>query len=312
MTALTQGASRTASRLARRRRSATRPSAWWAVLFVGPMFSGLAVFYLWPAARTLYLSFNEAGVFGGTTFVGLENYAKLFADPALGQAMINTGIYTAISLLGIPLALVIAALLNTSGLRGRGVYRVLYFLPVVTMPAAVSIVWRMIYNGDFGVANQLLGVFGIEGRSWLTDPDTALVAISIVGIWAALGTNIVIFLAGLQGVPRGMMEAAELDGAGPVRRFWHVTVPLISPSVFFVSVITVINSLQVFDLVFVMMGLYNPAMPRVKTVVYLFYEAGFVRSDQGGAAAIAFVLLLIILLLTVVQFVMQRRWVHYE
>lgn len=287
-------------------------SAWWALLFVGPTGLGLLFFYLWPAIRTLYLSLTHAGAFGGSSFVGLENYGQLFSNPELGRALINTAIYTGIALLGIPLAIVVAALLNTRDLKGRGIYRTLYFLPVVTMPAAIAIVWRMIYNGDYGILNQLLSVVGITGTSWLTNPATALACIALVGIWAGLGQSVVIFLAGLQGVPTEMLEAAEVDGAGPVRRFLHITIPMISPSVFFVSVMSVIGSLQVFDLVFVMMGLGNPAMPAVKTVVYLFYEAGFINHDQGTAAAIAFVLLILILSMTVLQFAMQKKWVHYE
>lgn len=294
------------------RRGGTDGAGWWPVLFIGPMMLGLGVFYLWPAVRTVYLSFTHSGAFGGSTFVGLENYRALLTNEDLPSALLNTAVYTAVALIGIPLALIFAGLLNTTGLRGRGLYRVLYFLPVVTMPSAVGIVWRTIYSGDYGVLNQVLGRFGIEGTGWLTNPATALIAIAVVGIWAGLGTNIVIFLAGLQGVPRGLSEAAELDGAGPIRRFWHVTVPMISPSVFFVAVMSVIGSLQVFDLVFVMMGLNNPAMPHVKTVVYLFYEAGFINSDQGTAAAIALVLLVIILVLTIIQFALQRKWVHYE
>jgi multiple sugar transport system permease protein len=279
---------------------------------VGPTALGLAVFYLWPTVRTLYLSFTEAGMFGGYTWIGTDNYVALFSNPELLTALRNTFVYTLIVLVGIPIAVVIATLLNTQGLRGRSVYRVLYFLPVVTMPAAIALVWRMLYNGDYGVLNQALGVVGIPGRSWLTDPSTALVAVAVVAIWAGLGTSIVIFLAGLQGIPSSVMEAADLDGAGPVRKFRSVTVPLLSPSIFFVSVVGIIGALQVFDLVYMMVGRTNPAMPNTKTVVYLFYEAGFLDNQRGSAAAIAFVLLVIILGLTALQFRLQKRWVHYE
>ena len=180
------------------------------------------------------------------------------------------------------------------------------------MPAAIALVWRMIYNGDYGVLNTALGWVGIDGRSWLTDPSTALVAIAVVGIWAGLGTNIVIFLAGLQGIPDTLMEAADLDGAGPFRKFFSITLPLLSPSIFFVSVISVIGALQVFDLVYMMLGTNNPAMPDTRTIVYLFYEAGFIDNERGYAAAIAFLLLVIILVLTVIQFRLQKKWVHYE
>ncbi|WP_226533784.1 carbohydrate ABC transporter permease [Microbacterium paraoxydans] len=296
----------------RRRRRSPGASPWWALVFLGPTALGIAVFYLWPTVRTLIISFTKSGPFGGSEWVGIENYARLFQDPELIGALRNTAIYTVIALIGIPLAVGIAALLNTAGLKGRSAYRTLYFIPVVTMPAAIALVWRMIYNGDYGVLNAALGAVGIEGRSWLTDPNTALVAIAVVGIWAGLGTNIVIFLAGLQGIPDTIMEAADLDGAGPVRKFFSITIPLLSPSIFFVSVISVIGALQVFDLIYMMLGRSNPAMPNTRTVVYLFYEAGFLDNDRGYAAAVAFLLLVIILILTIVQFRLQKKWVHYE
>ena len=296
----------------RRRGRGPRQSPVWAALFIGPTALGLLVFYLWPTIRTFTMSFTETGPFGGSTFVGLANYERLFQDPELVGALINTAEYTAIALVGIPIAIAIAALLNTTGLKGRGAYRTLYFIPVVTMPAAIALVWRMIYNGDYGVLNQFLHIFGIQGKSWLTDPTTALIAIAIVGIWAGLGTNIVIFLAGLQGIPDTILEAADLDGAGPVRKFFSVTIPLLSPSIFFVSVVSVIGALQVFDLVYMMLGKNNPAIPDTRTIVYLFYEAGFINNERGYAAAIAFLLLIIILVLTVIQFRLQKKWVHYE
>ncbi|WP_315073847.1 sugar ABC transporter permease [uncultured Microbacterium sp.] len=295
-----------------RRRRSPGASPWWALVFLGPTALGIAAFYLWPTVRTLIISFTKSGPFGGAEWVGIENYTRLFQDPELIGALRNTAIYTIIALIGIPLAVGIAALLNTAGLKGRSAYRTLYFIPVVTMPAAIALVWRMIYNGDYGVLNAALGAVGIEGRSWLTDPNTALVAIAVVGIWAGLGTNIVIFLAGLQGIPDTIMEAADLDGAGPVRKFFSITIPLLSPSIFFVSVISVIGALQVFDLIYMMLGRSNPAMPNTRTVVYLFYEAGFLDNDRGYAAAIAFLLLVIILILTIVQFRLQKKWVHYE
>ncbi|MFT4234679.1 MAG: sugar ABC transporter permease [Microbacterium sp.] len=295
-----------------RRRRKPGASSLWALVFLGPTALGLGVFYLWPTVRTFIISFTKTGPFGGSEWVGLENYQRLLQDPELLGALRNTAIYTVIALIGIPIAVAIAALLNAKGLKGRSTYRTLYFIPVVTMPAAIALVWRMIYNGDYGVLNSGLKLIGIEGRSWLTDPHTALVAIAVVGIWAGLGTNIVIFLAGLQGIPETVMEAADLDGAGPVRKFLSITIPLISPSIFFVSVISVIGALQVFDLIYMMLGRSNPAMPNTRTVVYLFYEAGFLDNERGYAAAIAFLLLVIILLLTVVQFRMQKKWVHYE
>ena len=296
----------------KRRRSSLGRSPWWALVFLGPSALGLAVFYLWPTVRTFILSFTRSGPFGGSDWIGIANYQRLFADPDLVGALINTGLFTLIGLVGIPLAVIIAGLLNTTGLAGKSVYRVLYFLPVVTMPAAIAIVWRTLYNGDFGVLNQILRVFGIHGTSWLTNSSTALVAVALVGIWGGLGTNIVIFLAGLQSIPVDVREAAALDGASGARIFRSITVPLLSPSIFFVSVISVIGSLQVFDLVYLMIGPNSPALPDTRTIVYLFYQAGFLDNDRGYAAAIAFLLLAIVLALTIVQFRLQKRWVHYE
>ncbi|NEN05410.1 sugar ABC transporter permease [Diaminobutyricibacter tongyongensis] len=295
-----------------RRRKPLRDSAWWALLFVGPTALGLAAFYFWPLLRTGYMSLTTTGAFGGETWVGLANFAQLFNSPDLLRAAGNSALYTAVALLGIPLAIVLASLLNTPGLKGRSFYRVLYFIPVVTMPAAIALVWTFIYNGDYGVLNQALHLVGIQGTSWLANPSTALMAVAVVGIWATLGTNIVIFVAGLQGIPASLYEAASLDGAGPIRRFFSVTLPLLSPSVFFVSVITVIGALQVFDLLYVMIPTGSPAREATMTIVSLFYQVGFIRNQRGLAAAIALVLMVIILILTAVQFRLQRKWVHYE
>lgn len=179
-----------------KRRRSPGASPLWALVFIGPTALGIAVFYLWPTIRTLIISFTKSGPFGGSEWVGLDNYIRLVQDPELIGALRNTAVYTLIALIGIPVAVGIAALLNSTGLKGRSAYRTLYFIPVVTMPAAIALVWRMIFNGDYGVLNAALGVIGIEGRSWLTDPNTALVAIALVGIWAGLGTNIVIFQIG--------------------------------------------------------------------------------------------------------------------
>lgn len=284
----------------------------WGYGLIAPMALGLAVFYLWPIVQTLYLSFTESGVFGGQTWVGLDNFAALFGDEEMLGALRNTLLYSVLVLIGVPLAIVIAALLNVPGLRGLGFYRTLYFLPVVTMPAAVGLTWRYLYNGDFGLINYLLGEIGIDGPYWVSDPEFAIYAIAVVGIWSSLGYNAVLFLAGLQGIPKHYYEAAAIDGAGRMRQFFRITLPLLTPTTFFVVVITLINALQVFDLVFLMIDSKSPALAGSRTIVYLFYEQGFVQNSRGYAAAIAVVLLALILALTAVQFRLQRRWVHYE
>lgn len=283
----------------------------WGYVLIAPTAIGLLALSIWPAIQTFYFSFTTWGSFGGHTFSGLDNYMQVFKDPELGRSLINTFIYTGMTLISIPLAIALAALLNRKGLRGVGVYRTLYFLPVVTLPAAISLVWKLLYNGDFGPVNALLELVGIHGTSWLSNSHTAIYAIGIVSIWSSVGYNMVLFLAGMQSIPAEYYEAASIDGASKFRQFLRITVPLITPTTFFVAVITVINSLQAFDLVYLMVGPTSPALQSAETVVYLFYEKGIIQSQGGYAAAIAFVLLVLILIITLFQFRVQKRWVHY-
>lgn len=291
-----------------RRRPGDR--AWAAGMMALPV-AGLVVFYLWPLVRTVVLSFSEGSPFTGYHLSGADNWVDVLTGPDLPRALRNTLVYAGIVLLGVPIAMVVAALLGQKGLRFRGAFRVVYFLPVVTMPAAVAMVWRYLYHGDFGLLNAVLGRFGLPTTAWIADPRTALVAVAVVGIWMSLGTNLIIIAAGLEAIPDQVTEAAMLDGAGPVRRFRSITAPLLSPSVFLVSVLSVIGSLQVFDLIFIMLGRTNPALASTKSIVYLFYEESFVRGDRPVGAVIALITLLVTALLTAVQFRLQRRWVHY-
>ena len=283
----------------------------WAWLMITPLFAGLTVFYLWPIVQTLYFSFTEWGPFGGSTWTGLDNYRQLLGDEEVRGAFWNTLRFTFFSLAGVPIAVVFAAMLNQKGVKGVGLYRALFFIPVVTLPAAVAMVWGYLLNGDFGIVNYLLSFVGVNGPSWVGDGRYALYSLVAVGVWSSLGYNIVILLAGLQTVPRDLYEASALDGAGPVRQFFSITVPMLSPSIFFVSVLSVIGALQMFDLVYVMVGRTSPALQNTQTIIYLFYEQAFVQNDRGYGAAIVLVLLLLVLAMTFVQFRLQRKWVHY-
>ncbi|WP_228446979.1 carbohydrate ABC transporter permease [Streptomyces paludis] len=308
--------SRPGGRPRRRPRRDRVTEALWGYAFIAPAGLGLAVFYLWPVVRTGYFSFTEWGAFGGHTWSGLDNYHRLLSDPEVGRSLVNTLAYTALGLIAIPLAVVFAALLNRDGLRGAGIYRTLFFLPVVTMPVAVAMIWRWLYNGDYGLINHVLAQVGIDGPNWIADPDTALFALVVVGIWSSLGYNLVIFLAGMQAIPKEYYDAAAIDGAGPVRQFFRITLPLLSPTAFFVSIISVIGSLQLFDLVYVLAGSgqtarANPAFPRMETVVQLFHDRAFATNDRGYGAAIVMMLLVLIIALTALQFRLQKRWVHY-
>ncbi|MBD8467901.1 sugar ABC transporter permease [Plantibacter sp. CFBP 8798] len=262
--------------------------------------------------QTAYYSFTEWGVFGGTTFTGVENYVRLFADPRLYASLGNTLIYTAVVLLGIPIAVYLASLLNLPGLRFASFYRVLFFLPYVAMPTAVAIVWRIIFNGDFGILNYTLSLVGIDGPYWISTPGTAMFAVAIVGLWSSLGFSMIILASGLKNIAPELYEAAELDGATRWRQFRSITVPLLTPSIFFVTIITVISSFQLFDLLYAILGSTNPVLPKSMSLVYFFYDQGFVQNDKGYAAAIAIVIFLIIGLVTLLQFRLQKRWVNND
>ncbi|NMA76252.1 MAG: sugar ABC transporter permease [Actinomycetales bacterium] len=293
----------------RRRRSR---DGLWPVVFLAPLMIGVIVFYFWPILATFLNTFSSFDPFGGRSFAGLDNYRTLLSDSFIPRAVLNTAVYTAIVLLGIPIAIGIASLMSQKGLRFSRFYQVLFFLPAVSMPVAVALVWRMIFNKEFGVANWALSLIGIEGPYWVTAPWWALLAVSIVGLWASLPLAIIILSAGLQGIPAELYEAAQLDGASTLRQFFAVTVPLLTPSIFFLTIITAINGFQLFDLLFAMMGQANPAMADTQSLVYLFYSEAFRQNDQGYASVIALLILLIIGVFTLLQFRMQRRWVHYE
>jgi multiple sugar transport system permease protein len=300
---------------AQRRRRMIKSDYIWGYLMIAPLMIGLLIFYIWPVFQTFYFSFTTWGAFGKYHWSGLSNYQQLLSDPDLLGALRNTFVYTAISVpCGIALSMLVAVLLNQK-ICGTSIYRTLYFLPVVTMPAAIAVVWRWLYNGDYGVINYLLSLVSIRGPYWVSDPHVALYAIILIAIWSSVGYNMILFLAGLQGIPRTYYEAAAIDGAGRVPTFFRITLPLLSPTTFFALVISVINALQVFDLVYLIAGAGNGgdlALESMQTVVYLFYKDAFVLDNKGFAAAIAMLLFVIILIITIVQMQLQKRWVYYS
>jgi multiple sugar transport system permease protein len=187
----------------------------------------------------------------------------------------------------------------------------MFFLPYVAMPTAISLVWRVIYNGEYGVLNAALKVFGIQGPVWISTEWFALVAVGVLGLWAGTGLNMIVLGAGLKGIPGELYEAASLDGASPRQQFRHITVPLLTPSIFFLSVITTIGGFQLFDMLFALLGPDNPIMPKTQSLVFLYYRAAFHSGNIGYGAAIAMFLLLVVGAVTVLQFRVRRRWVEY-
>ncbi|MBQ8972285.1 MAG: sugar ABC transporter permease, partial [Clostridia bacterium] len=216
------------------------------------------------------------------------------------------------------LSMIVSVLLANAlnqDIRFRSLFRVIYFLPSVTMAAAVGMVWRSLLNSQYGVINQALKVVGINGPKWLTDPNFMMLGVIIVGVWSSAGYNMIILLAGLKNIPRVYYEAAEIDGANGFKQFVNVTIPLLSPVLFFVSITSLMGGFKAFDVIYTLAGSGATAdkfMMYYRTMVYGIYEKGFLYHKLGIASAESVILLVIILALTLVQFRLQNKWVHYE
>lgn len=281
----------------------------WGWLFILPTIVGLLILNIIPIFQTIYQSFFKTGDFGkGNIFIGFDNYIRMFQDSDIWQALWNTIKYAVVEVpFSIAIALVLAVLLNRK-MRGRSVYRTIFFLPMVAAPAAIAMVWRWLYNSDFGLINHLIG----SKINWVSNPKIAVFAIAVIGVWSIIGYNMVLFLAGLQEVPHDYYEAASIDGATGVAQFFHITVPLVSPTIFFVAVTRVIGAFQVFDLIFMVMDKTNPALKKTQSLVYLFYKYSFVEGNKGYGSTIVVLLLIVIMLITVIQMKAQKKWVYYS
>ncbi len=302
------------ARLSTRKKPSRRQKQDWIAgyIFIAPVTIGLFIFYIIPFIQNFWFSFNDVNKFNVATFVGLQNYQDLLKEPDLLLALKNTFLYALITVpIGLALSLFVATLLNTK-IKGTSFYRTIYFLPSVTMTAAVALVWKLIFHGEFGILNEVLRIFGFEGDSWLTNPHTALFCAMIVAIWGSVGYNMVILLAGMQGISKNYYEAAELDGASPICTFFKITLPLLSPTIFFVSITGLIGAFQVFDSLYMMIGPENPAFNAVKTMNVLFYQNAFLYGYKGYAAAISIFMFAIIMVITVIQLIAQKKWVNYD
>ncbi|MBA3583254.1 MAG: sugar ABC transporter permease [Gemmatimonadetes bacterium] len=283
------------------------PAAWW---FLAPALLVIGAFFLLPVLGSLVLSLTDFDIYavasyGNTRFVGLGNYLRLLRDPLFWTALENTFYFV---LVGGPLSVAVslgaALLVNARLVRFKGLFRTIYFAPVVTTLVAVAVVWRYLYHPRFGLLNYGLGFLGVGPVDWLGDPDWAMPAIILLAVWKNFGYNMIIFVAGLQAVPGDLYEAAKLDGAGPWQQFRHITLPMLAPTFLFVGVITMIGYFQLFAEPYVMTQ--GGPLHSTMSVVLMMYEQGFRWWQMGYAAAIAFVLFLIILAGTAVQMKLQR------
>ncbi len=263
---------------------------------------------LWPFVQTLYTSFCEHLGFGNYKFVGLQNYVDIFQRPEFWRATWNTIYFCILTVpLGLFLSLLVAMLLNAK-IKGKGAFRTIFFLPMVCAPAAVTMVWRWIFNGEYGILNQALGTH----IGWITEPGVVMIACALVSIWSNIGYDAVLLLAGLQNISKSYYEAASIDGANKVTQFFHITLPMVSPTLFVVMIMRLMASVKVYDLIYMMVEDTNPAVTSVQSLMYLFYRESFVAGSRGSGSAIVIWTVLLIGLVTVIQFLGQKKWVNYD
>jgi len=282
-----------------------------AYLLLLPTIVIITAFHVLPIFYSCGLSLLNWDLISEARFVGMRNFKLLAQDPLFWKSLWNTIYYTIISVpMSIICSLTIAMMLS-SKIKGIDAYRVIYFIPVITSINAVSIVWKLIYHPNFGLLNKMLELVGIPGQRWLLDPKWAMVSIVVMSVWKHLGYNVIIFLTGLKNIPTHLYEAATVDGAGKWNQFRHITWPLLSPVTFFILVMSIIGSFQVFAQIYMMTPGGGP-MNSTMTVVFYLYKVGFGDFHFGYAAAIAFELFIMIFALTLVQKLVVEKRVHYQ
>lgn len=293
-----------------RRGVLARREAWEGRLYVLPWVLGFVIFTIGPMVASIYFSFADYSVLSGAKWVGLDNYMDIFASDRLFRTSLYNTVYFVV--LSVPLNLLAAffvALLLNINLRGINVYRSLYYLPVITPAVASSLTWSLLFSGDFGLVNAVLRSVGLPTFNWLFDPQITKLIFVIMGLWG-IGGSVIIFLAGLKNVPVSLYEAASIDGASVWRLFWHITVPMMTPLIFFNLVLGIIGTFQVFTGAYIITA-GGPANSTLFYVLYLYNNA-FKFFKMGYASALAWILFLIILAFTLLQLRMARLWVYYE
>ena len=289
-------------------------------LFIAPWLLGLLAFTLIPVIASFAFSFTAWQITAPPKWIGLSNYEELFQDPLMFKSLYNT-LYLA--LFGVPLNLLVGlliALIMNQEIMGIGIFRTIWYLPSVLSSVAVAVLWLWILNPAYGLVNSVLGIVGIQGPGWLTDPTWAKPAVILMGLWG-VGGNMIIYLAGLKGIPQHLYEAAKLDGASTLQQFFHVTLPLLSPSIFFNLVTNIIGALQVFVSIAALTmgsaaagGVGHAGGVNDSLLVFMLYlyREGFSLFRMGYASALAWFLAAIIMVLTLLNFWLSRRWVYYE
>lgn len=288
--------------------AAARREEHWGYLMIAPTIIGLIVLNLWPFVQTIYTSFCEHLGFGHYKFIGIGNYVEMFQSPEVWRATWNTILFCILTVpVGLFLSLLVAMMLNAK-IKGKGIFRTIFFLPMVCAPAAITMVWRWIFNSDYGILNQLLGTH----INWITDSHFVMIACAIVAIWSNIGYDAVLLLAGLQNISKSYYEAAEIDGTTKVNQFLQITLPMVSPTLFVVMIMRLMSSIKVYDLIYMMVEDTNPALTSVQSLMYLFYRETFVAGSRGYGAAIVVWTVVLIGAITIIQFIGQKKWVNYD
>ena len=277
-----------------------------AYLFIAPNFLGVLVFIAFPVFFALYMSFQDWNGVTPPRFIGFGNFGDIFSDTLFWLSLKNTAIYTLLTVpTGVAFSLGVAALLNQR-VRGLALFRTAMFIPVVTSALAAAVIWKWIFDYDNGLINDVLSLLNLNQVPWLSDPTWFLIGLAILGIWQSFGLSAVILLAALQGVPASLLEAASIDGANAWRRFWSITLPLITPAMLFVTITTFIAAFQVFAQVYYL----TVGAPGINTSMYmmnlLIYRRAFEESRLGSASALAYILFAIIFVVTFVQLRLSR------
>ena len=278
--------------------------------FILPALIPLAVFWIYPICRSLFISFTDCDYMSPSYhFVFFDNFKRLLQDPRFYEALWNTLLFSAGTLIPTLAGGLFLALLLQKAFPGSGLFKFILFSPWITPTVAVSIVWTWIYNPDTGLANAVLKFFHLPALQWINSSNTALLSVIIVTVWKSLGYAMIFYLSALEKVPAELYEANSLDGANAWQRFRDVTLPCISPTTFFLLIVTMVNSLQAYDQIQILTQ--GGPSGSTRTLLYMYYQLGFEEYDMGQATAVAMVLVVITLILSGVQFLASKKWVHY-
>lgn len=280
------------------------------LLFVLPALIPLFIFWIYPILRSVWLSFTDWDFMTPDyNFIWFKNYTSLLKDSRFYEALWNTLVFTAGTLFPTIIGGLGLALLLRRNFKGSGVFKFVLFSPWITPTVAISIVWTWIFREDGGLANQVLGLFGLPVLKWISSSDTAMLSVIIVTVWKSLGYAMIFYLSALEKVPEELYEASALDGAKPWRQFLDMTLPGISPTTFFLMIITMVNSLQAYDQIQILTQ--GGPSGSTRTLLYMYYQLGFQEFKMGQATATAVIMIIITVILSLAQFTVSKKWVHY-